>query len=483
MAVQFKPGDFNYVYDPAYTAQLSEISNAEGMYNPADLHYRSAKLEDFMQDGKLDLSQGSDIWKALGASQFGTNDPLRAYQAALSDPSSLKYGLHNLAYASGLYGQPAFDRVAGLLQGSQFDPGTVSRAMSDLYTQQQINSQDDFGGLSGLMGSVGNTLGKVTSAVDPYINPLTVGLALLGGVGAGAASAGGTAAEGGLTALDFYGSTAGSPAWYQGAWAAPAGAGGTAGAMMPAAVPEVDPTFGGVLTQTGPGAFGSLASGSPGPTGAPGISSSGSAINAPASEGQALDVYGSTPGNPGWVGGEWPTTGNFELPFGLTWSDLARGIPGALGALASNKQADAYQAQSDKLLSYGEPSRQRFEASFAPGFSMSNDPGFNDALNQASKATLHALSTGGNPAGSPNAWAAALNDLYQKQAYNALQEYRRMNAGAGGMAALTTAAPSAANNAITARGNVFGALGGAASDIFNPPRSLKQLLDEIQKGR
>jgi hypothetical protein len=159
---------------------------------------------------------------------------------------------------------------------------------------------------------------------------------------------------------------------------------------------------------------------------------------------------------------------------------LARGIPGALGALGAAKQSNDYKGLADDYMAVGAPARARFEASYAPGFSMENDPGYQDALKQAAKASLYGLSVNGNPAGSPNAWGQSLTDLYQKTAYQALQNYRNQNAAAGGMAALTQAAPGASNSAISAQGNVFNGLGAAANDIFNPPKTLTQLLREIQ---
>lgn len=161
---------------------------------------------------------------------------------------------------------------------------------------------------------------------------------------------------------------------------------------------------------------------------------------------------------------------------------IARGLPGALGALGAANQANAYKDLSRDYMAVGAPSRARFEASFDPGFSMENDPGYQEALKQAAKATLHGLSIGGNPAGSPNAWAQSLTDLYQKTAYPALQNYRNQNASAGGMGALTAAAPAAASGSIAAQGNVFNGIGAAANDIFNPPKSLSQLLREIRSA-
>lgn len=153
-----------------------------------------------------------------------------------------------------------------------------------------------------------------------------------------------------------------------------------------------------------------------------------------------------------------------------------------LGAYASNQQAGSLQALNNQYLGFGAPSRARYEASYAPGFTMANEPGYKDALDQTAKATLHGLSTQGNPAGSPNAWASSLSDIYQKTAYPALQTYRNQNANTGGIGTLTAAAPGAATGAINAQGNVFNAVGGGLNDIFNPPKSLAQQLAELKQS-
>jgi hypothetical protein len=113
---------------------------------------------------------------------------------------------------------------------------------------------------------------------------------------------------------------------------------------------------------------------------------------------------------------------------------------------------------------------------------MASDPGYTDALNQASTATLHGLSTQGNPAGSPNAWARSLSDLYQKTAYPALQQYRNQNASTGGFGAFNTAAPGASANATNAGAGVYNAVGSGISDIFNPQPSLADTLRQLRGG-
>lgn len=159
---------------------------------------------------------------------------------------------------------------------------------------------------------------------------------------------------------------------------------------------------------------------------------------------------------------------------------LARGAPGVAGAIGANRQAGALSALSDRYTTMGAPSRARYEESFAPGFTMANDPGYKDALDQTTKATLHGMSVNGNPAGSPNAWTQTLSDVNSKFAYPALQAYRTGNANAGGLATFNAAAPGAAAGAIDARGNVMNAAGAAVNDIFNPRKSLADLLREAR---
>lgn len=156
-------------------------------------------------------------------------------------------------------------------------------------------------------------------------------------------------------------------------------------------------------------------------------------------------------------------------------------VGAGLGAIGASQQSSAFSDLAKKYMDLGEPSRQRYEASFKPGFSMSSDPGYQDALDQTSKSTLHGLSVQGNPAGSPNAWTQTLSDVNSKFAYPALQNYRNMNANAGGIASLQTAAPGASNNAIASQGGVYNALGAGAADIFNPPKSLAQQLAEMRQ--
>jgi hypothetical protein len=167
------------------------------------------------------------------------------------------------------------------------------------------------------------------------------------------------------------------------------------------------------------------------------------------------------------------------LPSG-TLEKLLRGIPGLVGTAGAVQQRNEMADLAARYLEFGAPSRSRFESSFAPGFTMANDPGYTDALNQTAKATLHGLSVTGNPADSPNAWMQTLSDVNARFAYPALQEYRRMNAGAGALANLSAAAPPMDLGAVRAGRDIYDAAGATAADIFTPRRSLSDLLRDMK---
>ena len=161
---------------------------------------------------------------------------------------------------------------------------------------------------------------------------------------------------------------------------------------------------------------------------------------------------------------------------------LGRVAPAALGAFASNQQANSLESIANKYAEYGAPSRARYEGSFAPGFTMASDPGYQDALDQSASAAWRAGSMGGNPAGNPAALSEILDRLYKGTAYPALQTYRGTNASAGGIASGTAAAPGLDTAAINANTNVYNAIGGGVADVMNPQKSLSQLLAEIRRG-
>jgi hypothetical protein len=167
--------------------------------------------------------------------------------------------------------------------------------------------------------------------------------------------------------------------------------------------------------------------------------------------------------------------------------DLAKilGNVGAagLGAYASNQQAGALTDLANKYMGFGAPSRDRYEASFAPGFDLSaSDPAYKGALDSTMDATLRRLSTQGNPFGNPGGLIEANKAVVNSTALPALQEYRRLNAGTGGLANMNAAAPATANAAIGASGNVYNAIGSGIADITNPKTSFADLIKKYGGG-
>ena len=163
-------------------------------------------------------------------------------------------------------------------------------------------------------------------------------------------------------------------------------------------------------------------------------------------------------------------------------SVLGAGGAALLGAVGSSQQQSALNSLNQQYLDMGAPSRDRYNASFQPGFTMASDPGYTDSLNMSAKADANALSVNGNPGGSPNAWAQSLQDLQSKTAYPALQAYRNQNAATSGIGSFSAAAPATAQAAIGAGSNVYNAIGSGISSITNPQMTLSQFLAGQNSG-
>lgn len=217
--------------------------------------------------------------------------------------------------------------------------------------------------------------------------------------------------------------------------------------------------------------------------------------------GLQVDEFGNTTGGLFQGGAGTPGAGDFSGGGSMTWDDivnyakkaganipgglisgLLRGVPAAAGAVGANQQSKAFEELANKYLNLGAPSRARYEASYAPGFTMANDPGYKDALDQTTKSFLHKASVTGNPAESPNAWNQTLKDVNSSFAYPALQNYRSTNAGTGGLATLASVAPGADTAAVNAGKGVYDAVGAGAADIFNPPKSMTDILRELRRA-
>lgn len=357
------------------------------------------------------------------------------------------------------------------------DYGGSGWGLAPLGTVQQMWNmkprEDDGGGfLKGLANAGQEMKGGLSIMAMPLM--AAAGAGAFGGAGAGAEGAGAAGTVGEFGAEPVFGGS-GSEALAGGAGADTLGSTGADTLSMPAAQAEnpfgdynIDPNTGDVFDGPGQNPYTSNFSG--GDTNAffNGVDPSGSG---PGLMQQAKDLaaqYGITPAS---------ALALVKQGAGL----IGKAAPAALGAVGAKQQADSLSALAEKYMALGAPSRDRYEASYEPGFTMMNDPGYKDALDQSSKATLHGLSVQGNPAGSPNAWAQSLNDLYAKTAYPALQNFRNTNANAGGIASLQTAAPAAATGAIGAQANIFNAIGGGLNDIFSPKQTLAEQLADLRR--
>lgn len=163
------------------------------------------------------------------------------------------------------------------------------------------------------------------------------------------------------------------------------------------------------------------------------------------------------------------------------WLDaLGRAAPGLLSALASNRQAGQASALAEEFKGFGAPYRQRLSDLYANPSGFLTSPEVQVPVQQGTDMLARSLSVKGNPAGSGNA-------LQQLQSYSADQLFGRLGqekdrlAGFGGLANYNAAAPAAATGAITQNGKTLADLGGAMSDVFNPPKTSAQQMAEFMK--
>ena len=454
--------------------EAGNLSGAEGWYTPGGQDGNGESLgnnwitgDDLYRNANYKDLQAAGLWSNLGDldnsplwQQYFSNNPngAAAKETFRNNPTAFNntlLGIGGIDQYNTAHLTPDDIRA---IQSAGLTPQQLQMLQGTVTARQQSGADKSFTEKADSAITTGLEIGVPAVLGTAFGGLAGVGPAAQGGT-VGSASAGGTAAGG---ATSFVGPATGAieAAPVIGASGAPAAAAlGTSAA--------------GLSSMLGPATGSVEAAPVIGASGAPTISGVASG------SGPFVPVVGGQSGISNAVS-------NFIAPSStgigdvMTLAGIARGIPGILGAVASNNQADAYRDLSRDYMAVGAPARARFEASYAPGFSMEDDPGFKDAINQAAKATLHGLSVGGNPAGSPNAWAQSLSDLYQKSTYQALQNYRNQNASAGGMGALTSAAPSAAGNAVSQQGNVFNSIGAAANDIFSPRKSLSQLFQEIK---
>jgi hypothetical protein len=156
------------------------------------------------------------------------------------------------------------------------------------------------------------------------------------------------------------------------------------------------------------------------------------------------------------------------------WASITGALaPGVLGYLGSSQATDAYKDLANQYMGFGAPSRARYEASYAPGFDITQaDPAVGKAIDASSNALLRGLSTQGNPYGNPGGLMEANKYVTSNVALPALNQYRNQNSASGGLAGFSTAAPAAASGAIQSQGNEWNALGYGLGRAMNPSPSI-----------
>jgi hypothetical protein len=152
--------------------------------------------------------------------------------------------------------------------------------------------------------------------------------------------------------------------------------------------------------------------------------------------------------------------------------------PGVLGAIGANQQQNAFSEYADKYLALGQPYRDRLNATYQPGYSLMNEPGFADALNVSSKGILSNLSAKvGNPYDNPGAQAEAQKYVMGSLALPQLNT-TRSQLGTFGNLGVNTAGTADAFKAQTS-GSGLNAVGYGLSNLLNPQDDIQSLLSKL----
>ena len=163
------------------------------------------------------------------------------------------------------------------------------------------------------------------------------------------------------------------------------------------------------------------------------------------------------------------------------WASLGgTGLSTLLGMYGADQQGDAYGDVASQYLALGAPSRARLEASYAPGFSMANEPGYQDALDLAANSSARAMSAKvGNPVENPGAYGEIQKYVTQSTALPQLNTYRSQNLSGGGLGVNTAGTASTAEAGQT--GSLYNALGYGVGSLTQPESPYKSLYEQMMK--
>lgn len=161
------------------------------------------------------------------------------------------------------------------------------------------------------------------------------------------------------------------------------------------------------------------------------------------------------------------------------WTSLAgSGLSAGLGVLGANQQADAYKDVADKYLALGAPYRDKLSASYAPGFSMADQPDFMNALNLGADAVARATSTKANTF-DPGAQMEMQKYVSGSLALPQLNTYRSQLGTFGNLGTNVAGTTDAASAGQT--GNMYNAIGYGLGQITQPQSSTNSALSDLLK--
>lgn len=162
-------------------------------------------------------------------------------------------------------------------------------------------------------------------------------------------------------------------------------------------------------------------------------------------------------------------------------SVIGAGGSSLLGVLGSNAQADAYGDVAQQYLGLGAPFREKLLQSYAPGFSMADQPDFQNALDIGAQAAARATSArSGNPLDNPGAYAEMQKYITGSLALPQLNTYRSQLGSFGQLG--TNTAGTASMGEASQTGGMYDALGSGLASLTKPKNPYEDLMKGLLGG-
>lgn len=152
----------------------------------------------------------------------------------------------------------------------------------------------------------------------------------------------------------------------------------------------------------------------------------------------------------------------------------------ALGAYASNQQANALADIARQYSEYGAPYRAQLAQLQADPGSFLNSPRVQTAVDQGTNAMARALSArDGNPVGSGRA-LHELQNYATNSLYGQLTNRENQLANFGGLSNFNAAAPQTGLASVAQTGNMWNSIGAGLNDVFNPQPTYLDLVKAMK---